>query len=94
MISGRFLVMVYAPGQSGDFATGAVADVVEIGWWRSLWFVQRTISGVRAPAETTPWKRLVPLHSGFDCLGVSGIERGQVSVVYLDSDAPSRAGLA
>ncbi len=25
---------------------GAVADVVEIGWWRSLWFVQRTISGV------------------------------------------------
>ena len=38
---------------------GAVAKVVEIGWWRSLWFVQRTISGVSAPAETTPWKRLV-----------------------------------
>jgi len=37
---------------------GAVADVVEIGWWRSLWFVQRTISGVRAPAETTPWNRI------------------------------------
>ncbi len=33
---------------------GAVAKMVEIGWWRSLWFVQRTISGVRAPAETTP----------------------------------------
>jgi len=37
---------------------------------------------------------LVPLHSRFDCLGVSRIERGQVGVVHLDSDAPSRAGLA
>jgi len=48
-----------AAGYGGIAAgVGAVADVVEIGWWRSLWFVQRTISGVRAPAETTPWKRL------------------------------------
>ena len=38
--------------------SGAVADVVEIGWRRSLWLVQRAISGVRAPAETTPWKRI------------------------------------
>jgi len=38
--------------------------------------------------------RLVSLHSRFDCLGVSRIERGQVGVVHLDSDAPSRAGLA
>ena len=38
---------------SGALGKGAVAGVVEIGWRRSLWFVQRTISGVRAPAETT-----------------------------------------
>jgi len=37
---------------------------------------------------------LVPLHSGFDRLSVSRIEHGQVGVVHLDSDAPSRAGLA
>ncbi len=37
---------------------------------------------------------LVPLHRGFDGLSVSRIERGQVGVVYLNSDAPSRAGLA
>ncbi len=37
---------------------------------------------------------LVPLHRGFDCLGVSGIERGQVGAVYLDGDAPSCAGAA
>src|SRR4051812_33958717 len=37
---------------------GAVGDVVEMGWWRSLWLVQRAISGVRAPAETTPWNRI------------------------------------
>jgi len=45
----------------------------------------------------TPVKQrraLVPLHSRFDCLSVSRIERGQVGVVHLDSDAPSRAGLA
>ncbi len=29
-----------------EVMAGAVAKVVEIGWWRSLWFVQRTISGV------------------------------------------------
>jgi len=41
------------------------------------------------------WRRiLVPLHSGFDRLSVSRIEHGQVGVVHLDSDAPSRAGLA
>jgi hypothetical protein len=39
-------------------ADGAVAKVVEIGWRRSLWFVERTISGVSAPAETTPWNRV------------------------------------
>ena len=37
---------------------------------------------------------VVPLHRGFDCLSVSGIERGQVGAVYLDGDAPSRAGVA
>jgi len=37
---------------------------------------------------------LVPLHSRFDCLGVSGIERGQVGVGHLDGDAPGRIGLA
>jgi len=37
---------------------------------------------------------LVLLHRGFDCLGVSGIERGQVSVGHLDGDAPGRIGLA
>jgi len=50
---------------------------------------------VRANAGMQPTPRaLVPLHSRFDCLGVSRIERGQVGVVHLDSDAPSRAGLA
>ena len=29
-----------------------------IGWWRSLRLVQRAISGVSAPAETTPWNRV------------------------------------
>jgi len=43
---------------TNDMRDGAVAKVVEIGWWRSLWFVQRTISGVGTPAEITPWKRL------------------------------------
>ena len=38
--------------------------------------------------------RLVPLHSGFDGLSVSGIERGQVGAVHLDGDAPSCAGVA
>ncbi len=37
---------------------------------------------------------LVPLHSGFDGLSVSGIERGQVGAVHLDGDAPSCAGVA
>jgi GAF domain-containing protein len=37
---------------------------------------------------------LVPLHSRFDRLSISGIERGQVGAVHLDSDAPSRGGLA
>jgi len=37
---------------------------------------------------------LVLLHRGFDCLGVSRIERGQVGIGYLDSDAPGGAGLA
>ena len=46
---------------------------------------------VLMPTPTTP---LVPLHRGFDCLGVSGIERGQVGAVYLDGDAPSCAGAA
>ena len=45
-------------------------------------------------AASTHPADLVPLHSRFDCLGVSRIERGQVGVVHLDSDAPSRAGLA
>ena len=50
----------------------------------------------RAPglARLDELSKLVPLHSRFDCLGVSRIERGQVGVVHLDSDAPSRAGLA
>ena len=39
-------------------------------------------------------KALVPLHSGFDGLSVSGIERGQVGAVHLDGDAPSCAGVA
>ncbi len=38
--------------------------------------------------------QLVPLHSGFDGLSVSGIERGQVGAVHLDGDAPSCAGVA
>ena len=38
--------------------------------------------------------RLVLLHRGFDCLGVSRIERGQVGIGYLDSDALGGAGLA
>lgn len=36
----------------------AVIPVVEIGWWGSLWFVPRAISGVRALVEITPWSRL------------------------------------
>ena len=38
--------------------------------------------------------QIVPLHSRFDRLSISGIERGQVGAVHLDSDAPSRGGLA
>ena len=59
---------------------GAVADVVEIGWWRSLWFVQRTISGVRAPAETTPWKRIARrrMQTARRCLpGTPGLTRSR-----------------
>ncbi len=40
------------------------------------------------------FEELVLLHRGFDCLGVSRIERGQVGIGYLDSDAPGGAGLA
>ncbi len=52
-------------GGGGDAGVrvGAVAKVVEIDWWRSLWFVQRTISGVSAPVETTPWKTLGPVEN-------------------------------
>ncbi len=49
---------VYTRNADRAATPGAVAKVVEIGWWRSLWFVQRTISGVSAPAETTPRERL------------------------------------
>ena len=38
---------------------GAVAKVVEIGWWRSLWLVQRAISGVRAPWRPRVWTALL-----------------------------------
>jgi len=48
----------------------------------------------KSASLTTALIRLVPLHRGFDCLGVSGIERGQVGAVYLDGDAPSCAGAA
>jgi len=48
----------------------------------------------RPGVRFVPIKSLVSLHSRFDCLSVSRIERGQVGVVHLDSDAPSRAGLA
>jgi len=47
-----------------------------------------------AMAGTAATPDLVPLHRGFDCLGASGIERGQVGIGYLDGDAPGRAGLA
>jgi len=50
-------------------------------------------SGAGRPADPMS-RRLVPLHSGFDRLSVSRIERGQVGAVYLDGDAPSGAGLA
>ena len=45
-------------------------------------------------AQATVDYKLVPLHSGFDGLSVSGIERGQVGAVHLDGDAPSCAGVA
>jgi sugar phosphate isomerase/epimerase len=51
-----------------------------------------------SPAARQAWAveqmHLVPLHSRFDRLSISGIERGQVGAVHLDSDAPSRGGLA
>jgi molybdenum-dependent DNA-binding transcriptional regulator ModE len=49
---------------------------------------------IKIGTEATSATGLVPLHRGFDCLGVSGIERGQVGAVYLDGDAPSCAGAA
>ena len=52
------------------------------------------LAAVAAAGFETLRMRLVPLHRGFDCLGVSGIERGQVGAVYLDGDAPSCAGAA
>jgi len=58
--------------------------------WRGPADEARSGATVNRPAAAV----LVPLHSRFDCLGVSRIERGQVGVVHLDSDAPSRAGLA
>jgi len=39
-------------------------------------------------------KQLVLLHSGFDRLSISRIERGQVGVGHLDGDAPGHIGLA
>src|SRR4051794_21341119 len=49
-------------------ATGAVAEVVEKAW-RNLRLDQRLATGVGAPAEITPWKRIsatdtAPLFAG------------------------------
>ena len=57
-------------------------------------FSGNTVTTLPACHCTTVGKALVLLHRGFDCLGVSRIERGQVGIGYLDSDAPGGAGLA
>jgi len=67
-------------------AHGLARDIRTLTGW-----LRHDVLVLAGPALAT---RLVPLHSRFDCLGVSRIERGQVGVVHLDSDAPSRAGLA
>ena len=41
-----------------DTLEGAVANVVEIGWRHGPRFVQRAMSGIGTPAETTPWNRI------------------------------------
>jgi len=59
------------------------------GLWLDITGAAHLFGGKAALAN-----ELVPLHRGFDCLGVSGIEHGQVGVGHLDGDAPGRIGLA
>jgi len=71
---------VWTTQSAPDHAEGAVADVVEIDWRRSLRFVQRTTTGVATPAETTPWNRIAqrPKRTARRCLqGRPGLTRSR-----------------
>ncbi len=89
----RYSVTLY---ERGAWLCGRQHDRV----WRGTVPQLREILGVpeKAYRNWTELRRntldLVPLHSGFDGLSVSGIERGQVGAVHLDGDAPSCAGVA
>jgi len=61
-------------------------------WQAGAWIMLRDPGAAIHPPPDLAG--LVPLHRGFDRLGISRTERGQVGAVHLDSDTPSRAGLA